>query len=506
MSKSVSAEPVVEVRDAGKHYPGVAALQDVSFDVRAGEVHALVGENGAGKSTLVKALGGATRLNNGEILIEGAKVRIGSPRDALSQGIAVVYQELAGMPHLTVAENILIGRLPTAFGRIRWPEAYEQARKALEQLKVDVDVRATLGSLRLGRQQIVEIARALVSEAKVLVFDEPSAILGHREIEILFSIIDTLKEQGVGCVYVSHRLAEVFELADRVTVLKDGHLVGTYEASELDEESVVTLMTGRELTRPERRNEMVVNHEPLLAVKNLMRVGVFENVTFEVRPGEIVGMSGLVGSGRSEVARAICGMDPLDYGEIKVRGNVVNINSPRDSRRLGLGLLPESRKDDGLLMNRSIRENIGLSSLGSRSAAGVIKKSEDLRNVRELMRQLDVRASSYDQIVMNLSGGNQQKVLLGRYLAAETEILILDEPTRGVDVGARSEIYELMQKLAEQGVGILMISSEVEEIVAMSDRVLVMREGRLVADLSSGEIDEDRIARAALMEDTGEEV
>lgn len=505
MSKSVSVEPVVEVRNASKYYPGVAALQDVSFDVRAGEVHALVGENGAGKSTLVKALGGATRLNEGEIRVDSEHVRIVSPRDALAHGIAVVYQELAGMPHLTVAENILMGRLPTTFGTIRWVEAYEQARTALEQLKVDVDVRATLGSLRLGRQQIVEIARALASEAKVLVFDEPSAILGHKEIQILFSIIGTLKDQGVGCVYVSHRLPEVFELADRVTVLKDGHLVGTYQASELDEESVVTLMTGRELNRPERRNETFVNHEPLLAVKNLTRADVFENITFEVRPGEIVGMSGLVGSGRSEVARAICGMDPLDHGEIKVRGNVVKINNPRDSRRLGMGLLPESRKDDGLLMNRSIRENMGLSSLGRRSAVGVIKKSEDLKNIRDLMGQLDVRASGYDQIVMNLSGGNQQKVLLGRYLAAETEILILDEPTRGVDVGARGEIYELMQQLAEQGVGILMISSEVEEIVAMSDRVLVMREGRLTADLTSEEIDEDRIARAALMEDTGEE-
>jgi ABC-type sugar transport system ATPase subunit len=290
-----------------------------------------------------------------------------------------------------------------------------------------------------------------------------------------------------------------------VTVLKDGRLVGTYEASELDEENLVALMTGRELTMPERSHRDGAAREPLLAVKELGRAGVFEDVTFEVQPGEIVGMAGLVGSGRSEVARAICGMEPLDHGEIKVRGTTVTIKSPRDTRRLGIGLLPESRKDDGLLMNRSVRENIGLSSLGNRSILGVIKGSEDLRNVRELMRQLDVRAQSPDQLVMNLSGGNQQKVLLGRYLAADTEILILDEPTRGVDVGAKSEIYELMRDLADRGVAILMISSEIDEVVAMSDHVLVMREGRLVADLGPGEIEENRIMRAALMEGAGKE-
>jgi ABC-type sugar transport system ATPase subunit len=501
----VNVEPLAGVLSASKYYPGVAALQDVSFDIHAGEVHALVGENGAGKSTLVKALGGATRLDEGEIRVDAKQVRFRSPRDAVSRGIGVVYQELAGMPHLTVTENVLLGRFPTRLGKIRWPEAHEQARTVLEQLQVDIDVRAPLGRLRLGQQQIVEIARALAEEAKVLVFDEPSAILGYKEIEILFGVIRTLKEQGVGCVYVSHRLPEIFELADRVTVLKDGRLVGTYEASELDEENLVALMTGRELTMPERSHRDGAAREPLLAVKELGRAGVFEDVTFEVQPGEIVGMAGLVGSGRSEVARAICGMEPLDHGEIKVRGTTVTIKSPRDSRRLGIGLLPESRKDDGLLMNRSVRENIGLSSLGNRSILGVIKGSEDLRNVRELMRQLDVRAQSPDQLVMNLSGGNQQKVLLGRYLAADTEILILDEPTRGVDVGAKSEIYELMRDLADRGVAILMISSEIDEVVAMSDHVLVMREGRLVADLGPGEIEEDRIMRAALMEGAGKE-
>jgi ABC-type sugar transport system ATPase subunit len=501
----VNVEPLAGVLSASKYYPGVAALQDVSFDIHAGEVHALVGENGAGKSTLVKALGGATRLDEGEIRVDAKQVRFRSPRDAVSWGIGVVYQELAGMPHLTVTENVLLGRFPTRLGKIRWPEAHEQARTVLEQLQVDIDVRAPLGRLRLGQQQIVEIARALAEEAKVLVFDEPSAILGYKEIEILFGVIRTLKEQGVGCVYVSHRLPEIFELADRVTVLKDGRLVGTYEASELDEENLVALMTGRELTMPERSHRDGAAREPLLAVKELGRAGVFEDVTFEVQPGEIVGMAGLVGSGRSEVARAICGMEPLDHGEIKVRGTTVTIKSPRDSRRLGIGLLPESRKDDGLLMNRSVRENIGLSSLGNRSILGVIKGSEDLRNVRELMRQLDVRAQSPDQLVMNLSGGNQQKVLLGRYLAADTEILILDEPTRGVDVGAKSEIYELMRDLADRGVAILMISSEIDEVVAMSDHVLVMREGRLVADLGPGEIEEDRIMRAALMEGAGKE-
>lgn len=496
----MTGEPLLEVRSASKSYPGVRALHDVAFDVRAGEVHALVGENGAGKSTLIKALGGAERLDRGEILVDGQRVRFRSPGDALAMGIGVVYQELAGLPHLSVCENVLLGKLPTRLGKIRWTEAYERAQEGLGRLQVEMDVRAKLGRLRLGQQQIVEIARALTANAKVLIFDEPSAILGHRETEVLFGVIQALRERGVGCVYVSHRLPEIFRLADRVTVLKDGHLVGTHEASELDEGRLVALMTGRELKAPDRRHEGGATREPALAVRGLTRHGIFEDVSFEVRQGEIVGLAGLVGSGRSEVARAICGMDPLDGGEVRVRGKAVKIRSPRDSRRLGIGLLPESRKDDGLLLNRSIRENVGLSSLGKRSTLGVVRRAVDLEDVDDLMRSLDVRASSNDQLVMNLSGGNQQKVLLARYLAAETRILILDEPTRGVDVGAKSEIYELMQGLSERGVAILMISSEVEEIVAMSDRVLVMREGRLAATLESGEIGEDEIMRAALME------
>lgn len=497
----MSSEPLVEIRSASKSYPGVRALQEVSFDVRAGEVHALVGENGAGKSTLIKILGGAERPDEGEILAEGRSVRFRSPGDALARGIGVVYQELAGLPHVSVCENVLLGRLPTRLGRIRWPEAYEQARGVLRQLQVNIDVRAKLGQLRLGQQQIVEIARALAGNAKTLIFDEPTAILGYRETEVLFDVIGTLRERGVGCVYVSHRLPEIFRLADRITILKDGCFVGTHEASELDEGRLVALMTGRELTVPSRQRQGSSTDEPTLSVSGITRAGAFEDVSFEVRPGEIVGLAGLVGSGRSEVARAVCGMDSLDGGEVKVRGRVAKMRSPRDSRRLGIGLLPESRKDDGLLMNRSIRENIGLSSLGKRSTLGVVRRAADLDDVGGLMRSLDVRASGHDQLVMNLSGGNQQKVLLARYLAAETKILFLDEPTRGVDVGAKSEIYALMQKLSEQGAAILMISSEVEEVVAMSDRVLVMREGRLVATLEPGEISEDEIMKAALMED-----
>lgn len=498
-------EPLVEVRSASKSYPGVRALQDVSVDIRAGEVHALVGENGAGKSTLIKILGGATRPDAGEILAEGRPVKFRSPGDALSRGIGVVYQELAGLPHLSVCENVLLGRLPTRLGRIRWSEAREQAREVLSRLQVEIDVGTKLGQLRLGQQQIVEIARALAGDAKVMIFDEPTAILGHRETEILFGVICALKEQGVGCVYVSHRMPEIFRLADRITVLKDGLRTGTHDASELNEERLVALMTGRELTVPNRESQENSTGEPALSVSGAKKAGVFEDVSFDVRPGEILGLAGLVGSGRSEVARAVCGMDPLDRGEVKVRGEVVRIRSPRDARRFGIGLLPENRKDDGLLMNRSIKENVGLSSLGKRSTFGVVRKATDLNDVGGLMRSLDVRSAGHDQLVMDLSGGNQQKVLLARYLAAETRILILDEPTRGVDVGAKSEIYELMQKLSEQEVAILMISSEVEEVVAMSDRVLVMRDGHLVKTLESGEISEDTIMKAALMEDVTEE-
>jgi ABC-type sugar transport system ATPase subunit len=469
-------EPLAELRSVSKGFPGVLALDHVDLALYPGEIHGLAGENGAGKSTLVKVLSGAHAPDAGELRLQGRPVRFRSPREALAAGIGVVHQELAGAPHLTVTENVLLGRLPSGWGRVR----------------------VLMGRLSLGRQQLVEIARALVRESQVLILDEPSAILGQHDLEVLFTALRGLRDRGVACLYISHRLNELFELTDRVTVLKDGAHVATEPIGDLSMDQLVALMTGRELVAPSRPVREA-SAAPLLEVDGLTRAGAFADVSFRVHPGEIVGMAGLVGSGRTEVARAIAGVDHAEGGTIGVRGRTVRMTSPRAALRYGIGLLPEDRKDQGLLMNRSVRENIGLASLRKRSRFGILRGGRDSRDAAALARQVDLRYRGLDQLVRFLSGGNQQKVMLARCLGAESQILILDEPTRGVDVGGKSEIYALMRQLVDGGVGILMISSEIEEIVMMSDRVLVMRAGRLVLELAGDDIEEDQIMRAALV-------
>ncbi|MBA2577252.1 MAG: sugar ABC transporter ATP-binding protein [Euzebyaceae bacterium] len=491
-------EPLAELRSVSKGFPGVLALDHVDLALYPGEIHGLAGENGAGKSTLVKVLSGAHTPDVGELRLHGRPVRFRSPREALAAGIGVVHQELAGAPHLTVTENVLLGRLPSGWGRVRWAEAHRQARAVLDRLEIPIDERVLMGRLSLGRQQLVEIARALVRESQVLILDEPSAILGQHDLEVLFTALRGLRDRGVACLYISHRLNELFELTDRVTVLKDGAHVATEPIGDLSMDQLVALMTGRELVAPSRPVREA-SAAPLLEVDGLTRAGAFADVSFRVHPGEIVGMAGLVGSGRTEVARAIAGVDHAEGGTIGVRGRTVRMTSPRAALRYGIGLLPEDRKDQGLLMNRSVRENIGLASLRKRSRFGILRGGRDSRDAAALARQVDLRYRGLDQLVRFLSGGNQQKVMLARCLGAESQILILDEPTRGVDVGGKSEIYALMRQLVDGGVGILMISSEIEEIVMMSDRVLVMRAGRLVLELAGDDIEEDQIMRAALV-------
>jgi ABC-type sugar transport system ATPase subunit len=490
--------PVCELRAVTKEYPGVRALDVVDLALYPGELHGLAGENGAGKSTLVRIVSGAEPPDAGEVILDGRPRRFASPHEAIAAGISVVHQELALAPHLTVTENVLLGRLPSSHGLVRWREAHLRAKEALDRLDVDINVRAKLGDLSLGRQQLVEIARALERDARIVILDEPSAMLGRHDLEVLFGTLRALKARGVACLYISHRLHELFELADRVTVLKDGKRVATHPIGELDVPKLVTLMTGRELAIPSRRTRED-DLQPLLQVEGLGRDGAFDDVSFSVRSGEIVGMAGLVGAGRTEIARAIAGAEPAQRGVIRLRGRVVDTRSPRSTLRRRIGLVPEDRKDQGLLLNRSIRENVGLASLAKRSVFGVIRHREDRENVLELAGKVDLRYRNLSQHAIFLSGGNQQKAMLARWLAADCELLILDEPTRGVDVGGKSEIYALMRLVTAQGVGILMISSEIEEIVAMSDRVVVMREGRLVSQFAGDEIDEDHILRAALV-------
>lgn len=497
------SQPIAQMRGITKRYPGVTALEDISVDLRHGEVHALAGENGAGKSTLIKVLAGIIQPDEGELLIDGEPIDFRSPAQALDLGIRVVHQELACADHLSVTENILLGQLPSRFGKVDWRGAHRQAREKLDELGVDVDEKSRLDSLSLGQQQLVEIARALMREARILILDEPSAILGKRDLQILFETIKSLRERGVSIVYISHRLDEIFGLADRVTVLKDGQLVGTWSVDELNTEALVEKMTGRDLVSPEPR-DLERPLPPVLNVSCLARANEFEDVSFVLGEGEIVGIAGMIGAGRSELARAIVGATKPDAGEIRIRGKDVRLTNPRVARRHGIGMLPEDRQAQGLLMNRSIGENIGLASLQSRSRFGVIGKQQDLDEVTQLATEVDLRYSRIDQLLRNLSGGNQQKVLLARWLAAKSDILILDEPTRGVDVGGKSEIYRLMRSLSEEGVSILMISSEIEEIVSLSDRVLVMRQGRMVAEFEGEAINEQQILRAAIVDTVGE--
>jgi ribose transport system ATP-binding protein len=495
--------PVAQLRSITKSYPGVVALDDVDLELMPAEVLGLAGENGAGKSTLIKVLSGAVEPDSGELWLSGEPVRLRTPREAIARGISVVHQELAGAPHLSVTENVLLGRLPHRLGRVDWTAAHRRTREVLDQLGVDISGRAVMGDLSLGRQQLVEIARALVRDARILILDEPSAILGSRDLDVLFDTIRSLRERGVSCIYISHRLEELFTLADRVSVLRDGAHVGTHRTEDLDEERLITLMTGRQIGAVDRRQRPRAG-SPVLAVDGLTRSGAFQDVSFAVHAGEVVGMAGLVGAGRTEVARVVAGVDDADAGTVTVRGRQLRLGHPASARRFGIGLLPENRKDQGLLMNRSVRENVGLASLRKRSRGGVISGASDLRQVRDVANRVDLRYTGPAQLAGNLSGGNQQKVLLARWLAAGVAVLLLDEPTRGVDVGGKSEIYALIREVADQGVAILMISSEVEEVVSMSDRVLVMREGRLVARLAAEESTEERIMRSALVRSVDE--
>ena len=492
---------VAQLRGITKRYPGVIALDNVGLEVRAGEIHALAGENGAGKSTLIKILGGAVSPDEGDVLLHGAPVRLNSPHAAIELGISVVHQELVSAPDLSVMENVLLGRLPhDGFGRVRWRTAQSRTRAALDRVGLDVHERTPMRRLSLGQQQLVEIARALMRDAKVLVLDEPSAMLAGKDLDVLYEVVRSLRDRGVAIVYISHRLKEVLALSDRVSVLKDGRLQGTLAVTELDEERLVSMMTGRQLTHPQR-HPLPREAATLLDVRPRVRdatSGPPLGVT--VRAGEIVGLAGLVGSGRTELARTVFGADPGPYEVTMAARSLGRRRSPRAARRAGIAYLPEDRKDQGLLMNRSIRENVGVASLGDRSFAGVIRPARDRASVKELTDMVRLKSSSLEALPSTLSGGNQQKVMLARWLAASPTVLILDEPTRGIDVGGKSEIYALMRQVTDSGRGILMISSELEEIVAMSDRVLVMRQGRIVAEYTGDEITEDNISRSALLD------
>jgi ribose transport system ATP-binding protein len=483
---------VLEMRGIDKRFPGVHALDHVDLHVSAGEILGLVGENGAGKSTLIKILSGAYQRDAGEVRVDGRSIEHADPHRMLREGVAVIYQEPALAMHLTVAENIFMGRLPRRGWIIDWARLETDTAELSERLGLQLDARARVGRLSVAGRQMVEIAKALSRDARIIVLDEPSAVLGEAELEGLFRVMRRLAADGVGLIYISHRLNEVYRITHRVTVMKDGRVVADAPTNRLGPDDLVRLMVGRELGDIYGRRTSPIGG-PLLAVHALTREGVLADVTFEVREGEVVGIAGLAGSGRTEVLRAIHGADRIDAGRIEILGQPVRIRSPREAIRRGIGLLTEDRKGDGLLLSQSVAFNTTIARLDETTRRGVLHPGRERAIVQGYIERLSIRTSGPSGRVRTLSGGNQQKVIFSKWLQADCRILLVDEPTRGVDVGAKREIYQLLRTLSERGVAIVMVSSELPEILGMSDRILVMREGRIAAELERRDATEERI-------------
>ncbi|MEV5752130.1 sugar ABC transporter ATP-binding protein [Actinoallomurus sp. NPDC052308] len=491
-------EEILRVRGLRKRFPGVVALDGVDFDLRPGEVHVLLGENGAGKSTLIKMLSGAYHPDEGTIFVDGRETAIRTAEEAQRLGIATIYQEFNLVPQLTVAENLMLGRPPRRFGFVDKKAMYRHARELLDRVGVDADPRAPLESLGIARMQMVEIAKALGLRARVLIMDEPTAVLTTSEVERLFEIVRQLKRQGVAIVFITHHLEEIAQIGDRVTVLRDGASVAEVPA-DTPEDELVRLMVGRSIEQQYPR-ERSSQGAPLLEVRNLTRKGVFEDVSFEVRAGEVVGLAGLVGAGRTEVVRAIFGADPYDSGEVLVDDRPLPRGKVTAAMEAGLGLVPEDRKGQGLVLGANIRENLGLVTMRRATKAGFVDRAGQAKAAARVAEQLGVRMSGLGQEVRTLSGGNQQKVVIGKWLLADAKVLILDEPTRGIDVGAKVEIYQLINSLTASGHAVLMISSDLPEVLGMSDRVLVMARGRLAGELGAAEATQDSVMALAVGE------
>ena len=498
-SPAAPEDLALEMRGIDKAFPGAHALRGVDLAVRRGEIHGLVGENGAGKSTLIKILSGAYARDAGTIHVAGEVVVDASPHEMIERGVAVIYQEPALAPHLSVAENIFMGRLPTRRGLVDRRRLAEETALIGERLGLELEAEAPVGRLSVARRQMVEIARAISRDARLVVLDEPSAVLADAELEGLFRILRRLSERGVASVYISHRLHEVFRITDRVTVMKDGRVVATEPTAAMTPDRLVRLMVGRDIddvfgTRATlAAAARATDGPPRLRVRGLTRHGRFDDVDLDVRAGEIVGIAGLAGAGRTELLRAIHGADPIDAGTIEVDGETVKLRSPRDAIALGIGLLTEDRKGDGLLLLQSVATNMTIARLRDIAPTGVIDRRRERDAVGSFIARLSVRPPRGDLAVRDLSGGNQQKVIFAKWLHARCRILLIDEPTRGVDVGAKREIYGLLRDLAARGVAIVMVSSELPEVIGVSDRILVMREGRVTIELPATEATEERI-------------
>jgi ribose transport system ATP-binding protein len=492
-------ETILNIKEISKAFPGVQALDKVSLELKKGEIHAILGENGAGKSTLMKILSGVYSKDSGEIYFDGKLTNIGSPRTAQNLGISIIHQELNLAQNIGVHQNIFMGRLPTKYwGLIDWKKLSEMSRQLLNEVQLDIDPATRIHDLTIAKQQLVEIAKALSFNLKVLIMDEPTSALNKQEVATLFKIMEKLKSQGVSIVYISHRMEEIFQVTDRITVMRDGKVIETKKTSETTNEQIVKMMTGKIL------NDYFAQEQPktsftskqsqaLLEINNISKTKLLNNVALTLHKGEVLGIAGLLGSGRTELVRAIFGADPICAGEIFIEGEKVRFKSPKDAVKHGIALLPEDRKLHGALLTMSIRDNISFMVLKKLAPRWLIKRKRQANLANEYINKLRIKTPGHYQLVKNLSGGNQQKVIIAKWLAADPKIFLLDDPTRGIDVGAKAEIYQIIKDLAAQGKGIIFISSELPEVLKVSDRVLIMREGKIIKELAKSEISEERV-------------
>jgi ABC-type sugar transport system ATPase subunit len=488
---------LLEMNGVNKRFPGVYALKGVDFELESGEVHALLGENGAGKSTLMKILGGIYSIDEGNIFIEGNAVKVNDVKDAQKYGISIIHQEIVLVPYLSIAENIYLGREPlTKTGFIDKKTMYENAQKFLCDFDLELTARTPINKLTVAQQQMIEIIKAVSFNSKIIVMDEPTSSLTEKEVDFLFKTIRNLKEQGVGIVYISHRMNELFEITDRITVMRDGSYIGTVKTKDTTNEKLISMMVGRELTSYYVR-DFSSTGECVLKVSNLTKKGVLENANFELMKGEILGFSGLVGAGRSELMKCIFGLDAFEYGEIFVNGKKIKIKNPNDAIKNGISYVTENRKEEGLFLIQSVQYNITIKILHEFIKFFRVDSKYENNETTNYIKDLSIKTPSHNEVVKNLSGGNQQKVLISRWLATKPRVLILDEPTRGVDVGAKAEIYSIMNRLVKEGVSIIMISSELPEVINMSDRVAVMYKGKIQTILNKDRFSQETIMHYA---------
>lgn len=488
---------ILKMKDIHKKFPGVYALKNAQLCVAKGEVHALLGENGAGKSTLIKILGGIYRPEQGSIEIEGREVILHGVREARAFGISIIHQELMLIPEMSIADNIFLSEDTGKYGFINSKQRIKEAQALLDKLEMKLDAKALVSSLSVAHQQIVEILKAIAFQSKIIVMDEPTSSLSDNEVNILFDLIKRLKEEGVAIIYISHRLEELFAITDKITVMRDGQTIDTVETSQINTETLIKMMVGRDLSDYYVRSEFEKG-EVVLSVNNLSKKDLFKDISFELRKGEILGFAGLVGAGRSEIMQAIFGVEPYDGGNIEINGKRVDIKSPIQAIRAGVVLVPESRKEQGLVLKNTVGFNMTLAVLKRFIKGVTVNKKVETAIMDEYKNMLMIKTPSYEQMVSNLSGGNQQKVVVSKWLAAKPDVLILDEPTRGIDVGAKSEMYSIINELSLKGMSIIMVSSEMQEVMAMSDRICVVGEGRIKAVLEKKDFSQEKILSHAL--------